>query len=1283
MVEVSTWSSPVTATTFSGLLSRTTLLRAYANDGPRTFLGILSHHTGVDMQEEFNREGSIAFTYLRDAPGADVIDADDALIVPVENGVERDDWYLLEEDTDDESDTGGGGISVAGRGALALLDRAVVDATGDQRTEDGSARAVIDTSPGAVLDAFLTEAQERGAIPEVTWSFTASVDSAGTPWPKRLTYDQQIGSSLLAVVTAWADNGWADVRMSGREVRLYVPDTYLGVDRPDKVLRRGRDVSSGPRRRSRRDIHTAMLGQGDNATMVYVTDPNNSQTRWGIREGYDGRGGVSDSTALTALVQTALTTTAKVAEGLTLEYVSGTGGPWPGEDYRVGDYIRYDRRRVSSTEFEPLRVRTVARRVDVTGGESVSVELNDVFTEQSIKVARKVEAILNGSTTATSDPIPADPPPAADTTVPDAVTGVGVSSLGYHDPTGAPKSSATVTWPGTQYNTDGSVADDINHFEVQSQRQVDTGPLQYAWAGHQSTVEPSMVYMDLPPGGQFSVRVRAVDNAGHVGAWSNTVTVVLESDNEPPPKPSAPVVQPQFRGVRALWSGLTEDGAGQPDDFGRYDVHVDTNSGFTPTFDNRVDTVYTQGGVSSIQDLTFGVTYYVKIVAYDLLGNASVPSEPGSATTERLSDPDLPDNLIDGARHIKEGTVNVRDLTVGAFGDNALPNGSMEDVVEGVALPAGWVAGAVTGSGGGLGVETNNPVNGTSSLREDVDVGAATTVWSAIIPVTPGAVYYVAARFRTSRLLNSNAVGLAVAFGQTPEDVGYNVPGWGSETLIGRTTAGTTPVLVEGSVEVPYDDGSTNGADMKWARVVLLADPDSTGYTVFADDVEVRKIVGTAAIADASINSAKIKQLAVDDAKIANVSVGKLTAGTLVADVTLSARIKTSNSGARVELSSSGLRQFNGSNTLLTHIPTDGSPAVVTGTFQTGFNANRVQLTSQAGHAYVNLFTGANAETTPGVLETFVDGDTEGGTSSPNGLRLHAPKTNNFRSSYMELRACESDSVGANIFFQYHNGQVFWDGEVGYGAHVYRTGATNWLNIRPNDEAGVGRSAFVDAPSGSFRVTADNRITLHTDKGDTDIYGYQGVQVRGGTGSVTVLQNLVHQNGQLLLESSVSGKYRIRGIEDGAGRALRSDDVYDRTYTSAANVVITGAGTLGRETSSAKYKAAIDRSYSAEPGLLDKVKALIPVSYYDKGNAERYADLVDPTAPPKPYQIDADFPKRLVGLIAEDVDATGLSDLVEYDAEGKPEGVAYARLAVLLIPWLRELDARLTALETP
>lgn len=51
-------------------------------------------------------------------------------------------------------------------------------------------------SVGFVLDTLLREAQDRGALPSLTWNFNSQVDSDGEPWVEELTHGWRLGSTV-------------------------------------------------------------------------------------------------------------------------------------------------------------------------------------------------------------------------------------------------------------------------------------------------------------------------------------------------------------------------------------------------------------------------------------------------------------------------------------------------------------------------------------------------------------------------------------------------------------------------------------------------------------------------------------------------------------------------------------------------------------------------------------------------------------------------------------------------------------------------------------------------------------------------------------------------------------------------------------------------------------------------------------------------------------------------------------------------------------------------------
>jgi len=123
------------------------------------------------------------------------------------------------------------------------------------------------------------------------------------------------------------------------------------------------------------------------------------------------------------------------------------------------------------------------------------------------------------------------------------------------------------------------------------------------------------------------------------------------------------------------------------------------------------------------------------------------------------------------------------------------------------------------------------------------------------------------------------------------------------------------------------------------------------------------------------------------------------------------------------------------------------------------------------------------------------------------------------------------------------------------------------------------------------------------------------------------------------------------GISLSAIGRIYSLGTYNNTTASAANLVVALDGHFFRSTSSRKYKRDIQ---DATFGLSD-VLALRPVTY--KGNAEADGDTV------------------FGGLIAEEVHTAGLTQFVQYAADGTPDALSYGNMVALCVKAIQELKA--------
>lgn len=125
--------------------------------------------------------------------------------------------------------------------------------------------------------------------------------------------------------------------------------------------------------------------------------------------------------------------------------------------------------------------------------------------------------------------------------------------------------------------------------------------------------------------------------------------------------------------------------------------------------------------------------------------------------------------------------------------------------------------------------------------------------------------------------------------------------------------------------------------------------------------------VASAKIANAAVVNAKIGSLAVNDAQIGNVAVGKLTAGTMTADVIMSGRFCTALTGARTEVNSLGFQKFDSSGNKV--ISLTSTESLFSGTFQTGSSGRYITIGAggttgimnfyapNGQHAYITAYT--------------------------------------------------------------------------------------------------------------------------------------------------------------------------------------------------------------------------------------------------------------------------------------------------------------------------------------
>ena len=180
--------------------------------------------------------------------------------------------------------------------------------------------------------------------------------------------------------------------------------------------------------------------------------------------------------------------------------------------------------------------------------------------------------------------------------------------------------------------------------------------------------------------------------------------------------------------------------------------------------------------------------------------------------------------------------------------------------------------------------------------------------------------------------------------------------------------------------------------------------------------------------------------------------------------------------------------------------------------------------------------------------------------------------------------------------------------------------------------------------------------------------------VVGGAGrGVTIVGGAEYSLGFVSTVPSIMIGYNKNGATGGTRIDIEAEYVqipsaWSQTSSSSPNAVIASDGAIVRSTSASKYKVNIKRDRSTE--LAEQLLTLPTAHWLDKAAMERYASGEQ-----------KELPQTNFGLIAEDLEAAGLEDLVVRGPDGELEGIQYDRIAAALLPLLAQMKTEIDELK--
>ena len=645
-----------------------------------------------------------------------------------------------------------------------------------------------------------------------------------------------------------------------------------------------------------------------------------------------------------------------------------------------------------------------------------------------------------------------------------------------------------------------------------------------------------------------------------------------------------------------------------------------------------------------------------KIVTTDKIAAGAITAESGIIGS--INAGTITVGEMDGAR-IKAQTIHADKMLVGQ-GGNLLTNPTFANGVE------GWLSGLTLSTDGKDGATAVKTVKSTAT------VGGYLGATAGLDPkyhakVTGGAPYRVAVWVRSAAAIPSGRARIYCrAF--TPKDgvdTSYTWPSPSSIANDGSLSANTWH-LVEGIVTMPAGAvESTIGlySSSGFNEIIEFCLPTmqpAAGATLIEGGAITTEHIRTGAI---TAESGIIGSI---DANV--ITVGKIMGNQLDADAIngktiTGAKIRTASSGSRVELTHNGLKQYNALGQTVTDMSL-GRLSLV-GDIATGFaGERRVEIKQDLWPNGSGIVFASQGETVTGDLsrEALVGSPSPGsivlaaqavpGTvrhsieADPSGMHLSAYETNasgdiSGRMAQLGFSQAAADPAQRGTHWGAGTSNGATDSFQPFIAMAAADSENHWAGIPPKH---IRISAPVVHMSSISNDAASSNALF-------SIESNAGVSFSGaGSNSLRFKTN----------DGGYSASIGITGFSPTLSLTASGGIFPSANSGSGTNLVLTSDGRMARASSSKRYKTDI-KPFQHETGVLD----LELVTFrYQEDDATGMA---------------SDGP--LLGVIAEDVAAAGVDCLVIPDSEGRPDGVFYDKIGLLLVPVVREQRDRIEALE--
>ena len=366
-----------------------------------------------------------------------------------------DSWYSIDGTSgtsvaDDERWT-----TYSGRGIVSWLSDARVYPSAWPSTVPAD-HSFVNATPGTIIRTLVARAQERGAL---LWldvsSFTGTTSTDARPWDAVWSGAYSAGTDYLQVLTSLATAGLCSWRMQGMSLQLFNLGGYVTLWTPEQVtFRAGRDILEQTSNTDSTSWADTVLIVGDQNQAVERTNPTATSQIGRRRELYVSQSGITDNPTLAMLGDKYLSLQAHLKEEETLG-TPDTVQPWFA--FHAGDWVWEDR----DGALLNRQVKQISGGAQDENNLKVGLTLGDILDSQDVKTQRLLDAILGGGTGGLPNPN------VTDKVAPGPPSGIVVNVIPYRDANGHDFEQVTVSWQAPTINVDGSVCNDIDHYDVE------------------------------------------------------------------------------------------------------------------------------------------------------------------------------------------------------------------------------------------------------------------------------------------------------------------------------------------------------------------------------------------------------------------------------------------------------------------------------------------------------------------------------------------------------------------------------------------------------------------------------------------------------------------------------------------------------------------------------------------------------------------------------------------------------------------------------------------------